>query len=35
MNYYHIKLLGEVQQLECPSESFIQENNWIGFGLQG
>lgn len=31
MNYYHIKLVGEVQQLERPSESFTQENNWMYF----
>ncbi|NQH36891.1 hypothetical protein HO659_11270, partial [Streptococcus suis] len=31
MNYYHIKLLGVIQQLENPSESFIQENNWMYF----
>ncbi|HGA1458177.1 TPA: hypothetical protein ACIRKW_000371 [Streptococcus suis] len=31
MNYYHIKLMGDVQQLERPSESFIQENNWLYF----
>lgn len=31
MNYYHIKLMGDVQQLERPSESFAQENNWMYF----
>lgn len=31
MNYYHIKLMGDVQQLERPSESFTQENNWMYF----
>ena len=31
MSYYHIKLMGEVQQLERPSESFAQENNWMYF----
>lgn len=31
MNYYHIKLMGDVQQLERPSESFAQENNWMNF----
>ncbi|MGU7961109.1 AAA family ATPase [Streptococcus suis] len=31
MNYYHIKLMGEVQQQERPSESFAQENNWMYF----
>ncbi|CYW29120.1 Uncharacterised protein [Streptococcus suis] len=31
MNYYHIKLMGDVQQLERPSKSFTQENNWMYF----
>lgn len=31
MNYYHIKLMGDIQQLERPSESFAQENNWMYF----
>lgn len=31
MNYYHIKLMGDVQQLERSSESFAQENNWMYF----
>lgn len=31
MNYYHIRIMGVIQQLENPSESFIQENNWLYF----
>ncbi len=31
MNYYHIKLMGDVQQLERLSEYFAQENNWMYF----